>query len=420
MFFNIRTKPRKLPLVILHIGTEKTGTTTLQEFVQKNRQKFSNQKLGTLNGFGRPNNRDFVAYFQKSLDDWAKHKEIFSEEEKAQYFSDFQSRFEKEIGILQVVASEGAVLITSEHFSSRLRTREELDRIKEFLARYFESIKIICYFRPQEEMAISLHSTFLNGDGHKSLENSLRQVVPEDYYYNFYEIAKMWASVFGMENLQFRIFDREKLANQDIRYDFIEAIRKLGFGLDYSKLDFSQRPANESLNTLQGSSFSAINQTVSYWNLPPLEGVNRENQRLKKVILNIPSLRVGNYRPESPGEVQSRFAESNRKFFDEFLPGQGFEMKKSRDTIESMPLGQVEKIVQDLTKKLLSEKVNSHGPALLDSDAEYLRDIAIGILDKRELSEKDAAKLLELALRIRPEGPVIQKQFERAKNKMAE
>ena len=419
MYFNIRTTPRKLPLVILHIGTEKTGTTTIQEFVNKNRQVLANQELGTLKGFGRPNNRDFVVYFQTNLDDWARHKMISSAEEKSQYFSDFESRFEKEIGIRQV-ANSGARLITSEHFSSRLRTLEELNSLKTFLELYFDSIKIICYLRPQEEMAVSLHSTGLKGQGHVSLENRLKQVVPQNYYYNFHEMAKMWESVFGKENLHFRIFDREKLAKQDIRHDFIEAIRTLGLDIDSSKLDFSQRPANESLTTLQGIVFSAINETVPYWNLPPLKGVNRENKRIKKAILNIPSLRVGNFRPGNPGEVQSRFTESNRRFFDEFLPGQGFEMKESKDTIDSIPLGQVEKIVQDLTKTLLSEKVNSHGPALLDSDAKYLRDIAIGILDKRALSEKDAAKLLELALRIRPEGPVIQKQLERAKNKTAE
>ena len=420
MISSIRTQPRKLPLVILHIGTEKTGTTTVQEFVHKNRKVLANQKLGTLKSFGRTNNRDFVAYFQKNSDDWGKHKMISREGEKSQYFSDFQSRFEKEIAIRKVVNSGWGVLITSEHFSSRLRTFEELNSIKTFLEKYFESIKIICYFRPQEEMAISLHSTALKGQGYESLENRLKQVVPENYYYNFHQIAKMWASVFGEENLHFRIFDREQLAKQDIRHDFIEAIKTLGLEVDSSRLDFSQRPANESLNTLEGSAFSAINETVPYWNLSPLRGVNRENQRLKKAIRNIPSLRVGQYRPENPGEVQSRFAESNKKFFDEFLPGQGFEMKKSKDTIDSIPLEQVERIVQDLTRTILSEKVNSHGPALLDSDAEYLRDIAISILDKRALSEKDAAKLLELALRIRPEGPVIKKQLDKAKNKMAE
>lgn len=420
MIFNIRPKTKKLPFVILHIGTEKTGTTTLQEFVDKNRQEFANQKLGTIKGFGGANNRDFVVYFQKSLDDWAKHKMISSEEEKSQYFSDFQSRFEKEIGIRQEVNSGGGVLITSEHFSSRLRKWEELNSIRQFLERYFESIKIICYFRPQEEMAISLHSTGLKGQGYGSLENRLKQVVPENYYYNFNEIAKMWASVFGKENLHLRIFERKRLVNQDIRHDFLAALESLGVEVDSRKLEFDQDPANESLSTLQGNAFAALNENVPYWNSAPFTGVNRDNQRLKKAILNIPSLRVGTYRPENPGEVQSRFAESNKKFFDEFLPGQNFEIKKPTGSIDSLQIKEVEQIVQDLTKTLISEKVNSHGPALLDSDADYLRDVAIGILDNGALSEKDAAKLLELALRVRPEGPAIQKQLARAKNKMAE
>lgn len=408
-------KPKKLPLVILHIGTEKTGTTAIQEFLLSNRRALLDQQLLTLEGFGRGNNREFVAYFQKSLDDWAKHKIIDSEEAKERYFSDFRSRFEKEIRIREKVNMGRVLLVTSEHFSSRLRTWEELSSIKEFLEGYFESIKIICYFRAQLEMAVSLHSTSLKGQGFGSLEIRLNQVRPENYYYNFHEIAKLWASVFGKENLHFRIFEKRRLVNQDIQHDFLAGLASLGVEVDSRQFDYGKKLANESLSTLQGNTFAAINETVPYWNSAPLTGVNIDNERLKKAILDLSSLSIGKYSAENPEEVQSRFETSNKKFLSEFLPSQSFELKSSGETIDSIPLKEVEQVTYELTKTLLSEKLHSNGPRLVDSDADYLRDIAIKVLDKQPLSESHAAKLLELALRVRPEDPLIQKQLARAK-----
>lgn len=415
MIYKRRSKPSNLPTLIIHIGTEKTGTTSIQEFVHANRRELLRQQLQTIQGFGSRNNREFVSYFQNSLDDWARQKDIRTLEGKAKYFSNFRTRFENEILLDSSGNRSSYLLITSEHLSSRLRTSKELHSLKEFLEQYFSSIKIIAYFRPQEEMALSLYSTGLKGQVHLSLEDWLLRVRPDSLYYNFYAIAQLWASVFGKENLHLRVFDRRKLVRQDIRRDFLEALKNVGVEIHPNKLSFGSRPANESLTNLQGSVFASINETVPYWNREPLTGINRENVKLKRAAMNISELSVGRYQVKRPGEVQARFEDANKNFFDEFLPGQFFELQRPNEAEESMPLSEVEQLVRELTKTLLAQKVNTIGPALLDSDADYLRDIAVGILDKRPLSQSEAEKLLELALRVRPDGALIKKQLERAK-----
>lgn len=414
---------RKIDLVLLHIGLPKTGTTTIQKFLRANREELHNQKLGLLEKFGAPNNVDFVAYFARNSGKWAKQKGIENDLEKYRYFlsfgRDFRTDLDAAIGSAKLAG--GALLITSENFSGFLRSENELQTLHDFLTKYAKKIKVVCYVRPQVELVASRYSQELKArDQTANLAMAMKSVNENNFVYNFHKIAQLWSSVFGEENLHLRTFEKNRLVEEDIRHDFLDLLKSGGVEIDSQKLRFDQGKANESLTALQGSAFAAINETIPFWNNSTDTGVNGENQRLKKAILNISSLSVGKYRAENPGEVQSRFEESNKKFFDKFLPGRSFELEMSSEWVNSMPLKEVEQVVRELTKTLLSEKVSSNGPALLDSDASYLRDIAIRILDKKPLSEKDAARLLELALRVRPEGPLIQKQLARAKREMGQ
>lgn len=376
------------------------------------------QNIHTLKGFGKPNNREFVAFFQHSLDDWARAKSIRSREEKDKYFLKFESRFVRSIKVKYSEMIGPVFLITSEHFSSRLRTKEELDSVRDFLMRYFEKVRIICYFRPQVEMATSLHSTGLKGQNSLPLEELLKSVVPQNYYYNFHEIAGLWSTVFGKENLHLRIFHRKQLVGEDIRQDFLDALKASGVAIDSRKLNFNIAPANESLSPLQGSVFAAINETIPYWKVPPLNGLNIANLRLKRAALRIPTLTAGRYTAKNAKEIQSKFELVNSQFFDEFLPGQNFELETPKETGDLMPIIEVEQLVYQLTKTLLSHKAILNNPALLSSDADYLRDMAVSILEKKPLGELHASKLLELALRAKPEDQVLQKLLWRARKEI--
>lgn len=420
MFRLTRRNSKKLPLVILHIGTEKTGTTSIQQFIYKNRHKLAKQDIHTLSGFGKPNNREFVAFFQKSLDDWAKAKGIKSRKEMQTYFLNFEPRFARDVRRKKKEMNSPVFIITSEHFSSRLRTMEELESVRDFLMKYFDKVRIICYFRPQVEMATSLHSTGLREQSSLSLEKRLKSVVPENYYYNFHEVAKLWSSVFGKENLRLRIFHRKKLVAEDVRHDFLYALKSTGVVIDSRKLHFNIAPANESLSPLQGGVYAAINEAIPYWRVPPFKGSSMVNLRLKRATWRIPTLATGRYLVKNATEIQSRFSSSNRKFFDEFLNGESFDLEGLKETVDSLPIKEVERLIYELTKTLLSQRVSLDNPKLFGSDADYLRDVAISVLDKKPLNESHAADLLELALRAKPEDPIIQKQLLRARTEITQ
>ena len=74
---------------ILHIGTEKTGTTLIQDCIYSNYNALSKQRVAVSNELDRPNNRKLVAYFQTTFDDYFKQNKIFTHLDKDRFFKDF-------------------------------------------------------------------------------------------------------------------------------------------------------------------------------------------------------------------------------------------------------------------------------------------------------------------------------------------
>lgn len=71
---------------ILHIGTAKTGTTLLQNWIYDNKVEFSKSGIYISENLGKTNNRLIPAYFSSQLDDWAKRNSIKTLGEKKSIF----------------------------------------------------------------------------------------------------------------------------------------------------------------------------------------------------------------------------------------------------------------------------------------------------------------------------------------------
>ena len=84
---------------ILHIGTEKTATSTIQQFLQLNRAELSGQGVSQSECLGKPcriDDRLFSAYFSARFDDFHLQNGIRSKDDKERFFAGFWDRFEAE------------------------------------------------------------------------------------------------------------------------------------------------------------------------------------------------------------------------------------------------------------------------------------------------------------------------------------
>ena len=393
---------------VLHIGTEKTGTTLLQDWLFENRDELSRQRVYLPTTLGKKNHRLFPAFFQRKLDDWATRMKVRSEADKEKLFAGFSETFAQEVS--EARKHHDVFIITSEQLHSRIEDRETVSRIKDFLDRHFTEMTIICYFRDQADMAVSLYSTALKGSEKASLDQFLSRTVTADSpYYNFKDIADRWGAVFGQEHCVFKPYDRASFDKGDLRLDFLKSLPQ---PVDPSSLSYDTTSSNESLPPLVATAFRQINTHVPYWT--EAGGMSKLNARLKWKVSALESLQTGKLDSPRKPAIRDMFMESNAAFLAQYLPPGAQLAASPPQPVEQrmFSLQEVEAILENTLSALLPILQPEPTSSLLGSDADHLRDIAVKIEQGTAPSLQDAAALMNLALRARPKGQLIRKKVE--------
>lgn len=300
---------------ILHIGTEKTGSTLLQEWLYANQSALSQQGIFISDFLGRKNNRGLVAFINGQLESWGAQQGLHSEQDKNDFFANFDHNFRQEITSAELTHT--TFVITSEHFHSRLTSAEQIKSLAEYLQQIFDQIEIICYFREQSQMARSLYSTALKSGASIKPAEFIAKVTPSKYYYNFKAIADNWSQAFGRENCHFQIYDRTRFREGDIRKDFISLVSS---SIDSSALNFTIASSNESLSRLQADILRAVNKTIPARRKNLTN--NPANQRLRKRLLKIGNTQHGNIKIPQLNRIAADFRASNKQFFDTYFDGE--------------------------------------------------------------------------------------------------
>ena len=205
--------------IIVHIGVEKTGTTTLQEFLHANRDRLREKKVAVLKSPGLRNHRSLATYCMSAhrFDQYTKKLRITSEATHQIWAKKFKRRLERE---LDSIREDESIIISSEHFHSRLHTQEEINKLQSLLVEYCSDIRIIVYLRRQDQVAVSLYSTLCRAGGYRNSVFPMG-ISENEHYYNYYLLLEKWSEAFGQKNIIPRIFERKHLLNQDLISDFI-------------------------------------------------------------------------------------------------------------------------------------------------------------------------------------------------------
>ena len=390
---------------ILHIGTEKTATTTLQHWLYDNQAELSKVGVYLSDNLGKTNNRLVPVYFQGHLDDWARRNGIKSDAEKTLFFKGFIERLKSEIQTAK--KTHNYFVITSEHFSSRVRKKDEIEQLYIFLSSMFDEVEVVCYFRDQFDLAVSLYSNNLKGEGIASVESFVDRAKPENYYFNYLQIADNWAGTFGKTNCNFRIFDRSRFVGNDIRLDFLSVIDG---DIDAAKLCMDKAALNESLSLLQGAAFRAVNRNIPRWRNDN-HGLNKDNHHAKKMFLNVESLKLGKITCTKSEIIRKRFSEINALFFEKYFTANDKFPITQVESNSFLTFDDASSAVEDSLDCAL--KINSNITySLSEEQINCLRDIALRIFDQKSNSIEDALALMNIALSFRPHGPLIKNKVE--------
>jgi hypothetical protein len=181
--------------LILHIGTEKTGTTSLQLFVRAHAAALRERGLLTFDGLGPVSQLMLAAY---AVDPGRKARlgdlPLDDPEAMARLRADVERRIDDARGGSRAPWA----LMSSEHLTSRLRTEAEVARLRDLLAPRFAAVEVMVWLRPQAEMAVSLASTAAR-HGTRVRGGLLAKVKPSDPYFDFDRMVGLWEGAFGAE-----------------------------------------------------------------------------------------------------------------------------------------------------------------------------------------------------------------------------
>jgi len=201
---------------IIHIGTPKTGSTTLQEFFYKNKKNLDKKDIFFPKTFGEKNHVNLYKY---SLDiEKTSHGRIRSglrnKESIENFRIDIRKSFQDEIKNQNC----SKILLSAEELS-KLESLNEIKFLKKFLDEFVKEYKIIIYLRPQHEYEISRYTT-------KAIFGVTREKVFPPYEKPIslltYDVTlDRWEEVFGHDNIFPRIFSHSEFLDGDIKKDFI-------------------------------------------------------------------------------------------------------------------------------------------------------------------------------------------------------
>jgi hypothetical protein len=212
-----------MPSIILHIGKEKTGTTFIQRQIALNANAlFDAGLVDASNDFGSGDKcwLTVFGYNDDQNDDVARNLHL---NQCSKFLRELKIREQKtNFQRFAVHHNRKTIVVSSEHFSSRLASINHLIRLREFLKPLFTQITVLLYLRDPLETAISLWSTALkSGSVTKELPD------PSNPYYqrvcDHKGTIQMWGEVFGLESIQPRVYEFARDHRLGLIGDFVES-----------------------------------------------------------------------------------------------------------------------------------------------------------------------------------------------------
>lgn len=242
---------------ILHIGTEKTGTKTLQTFLHQNRAALARSGCLYTTAAGAPNNLKLAlaAYDPGRRDNLTRLQGLDTERKLRAFQADTRAALRRE---LRRSPGASTVLFSAEHLHSRLTSREELLRLRTLLeAVGLHDIRILVYLRRPADLAGSLYSTAV-----QSGETACAPPPPDDPYYrnicHHRGTVERFGAVFGLERVTPRLFTRDAFAGGTLVADFLSALGLAQVG----HLREVAQPQNERLSALGIELLRRVNRRV--------------------------------------------------------------------------------------------------------------------------------------------------------------
>lgn len=186
--------------IVLHIGTEKTGTTSLQTWAQHNRSALQTHGVWVCESLGTPNNSDLAVYGAglAAEDDLLAPLGLHTEADIESFRADLRRGLADEVSQARA-ADCHTFLISSEHLHSRIRTPAQVKMIADVLKPLTSRVSCVVFLRPQADLSRSVQSNHLSWGVAVSDASFIETA--QGHNYDYCALVDLWHKGFGQAPL---------------------------------------------------------------------------------------------------------------------------------------------------------------------------------------------------------------------------
>jgi hypothetical protein len=277
--------------IFIHIGTHKTGTSAIQNFLFRNREALSEKGFFYPLPGNKPGHHPIAGEFRPSSPKKYLRKKM------------------KTLSYIQEIHTHNldTSILSAEGLTSR---GTDVRKLREIIPGDLD-VKIIIYLRRQDERLESGYNQIVKGSTRSTKKFLDSGSIPnKKYILDYYEILTPWRDEFGQENIIVRVYEKEQLPH-GIIVDFCSVI---GLEPDH-KFKISEVTINPSLEWDIIEIIRLCNEKYKgdmkfhNWLVMNLERIKRGETKGNQHLLS----------PQQRRDLIEEYAESNAKVAREYL-----------------------------------------------------------------------------------------------------
>ncbi|WP_298942624.1 hypothetical protein [uncultured Psychromonas sp.] len=280
--------------LIIHIGTEKTGTTSLQAWGEMNRQLLIDDGVFYSKALGNKDHRKASVYSRLLglRDDGFDRYNITDKKSHEDFCNQLEISLAEEVKEAKNLGCR-VFLVSSEHFHSRIDNIAMVKRAKQLFSPHFDDIEIIAYLRPQADLFQSYLSVVIrNLSISREVINNMW--IKDVNYFDYFKLWDRWSSVF--ENVSFAPFNENK--------DIIKHVAKL------LKININNYPVIKRVNEKLDYKVGVLNFNLNKY---------IKDNSLKKELFNfyvekLPCIEPVQISRELASRISGQYKQSNIEF----------------------------------------------------------------------------------------------------------
>jgi hypothetical protein len=220
--------------IFLHIGLEKTGSTSIQSVLAENNEVLQ------LHGYDVP-----AEVFRRK-----NHIELTTSVCNPDhigflYEAENKVKFREKVSCYILEHNKNDIVFSGEHLSSRLLSKSEIINLNQLLCSKYHNIQVVVYVRSYSSWILSSYSEALKGGFAGAVEDFIALKKPVRIWSPILnpmdKILSRWINVFGKKNVHIYSFD--KAVSEGLEKHFFTNV----LGLDGTLLTISKEKANPSL-----------------------------------------------------------------------------------------------------------------------------------------------------------------------------